>query len=186
MRSSSSGSRPNGPRSVGADSGLTPEQIVTESRRYGNHLGIEFGTAYASAAVAEDGTKPPAVEDVYSDYAPSGTPGCRAPHAWLGARGERFSTLDLFGPGFTLVTAGCDADAWSSMARETASQLCVQIDHYAIGSAGLQAEAGFAETYGLEAGGAVLVRPDGHVGWRHTGHSGCAHLSSVLKQLLGL
>jgi len=28
------------------------------------------------------------------------------------------------------------------------------------------AEGNWAELYGVEAGGAVLVRPDGHVGWR--------------------
>ena len=168
----------------GTDSGLTPEQIVRESRRYGNHLGIEFGAVYASTAVVEDGTKPPDVEDSYSDYVPSATPGCRAPHVWLGSPAENFSTLDLFGPGFTLVTTGCDADAWKSAVRKAASQLGVRIDHYAIGAAGLQGELDFPEAYGLKSGGVVLVRPDGHVAWRHSDAKSVGDLPSVLKQIL--
>jgi 2-polyprenyl-6-methoxyphenol hydroxylase-like FAD-dependent oxidoreductase len=168
----------------GADSGLTAEEIFTESRRYGNHLGIEFGAAYASPAVVEDGAKPPDVQDSYSDYVPSATPGCRAPHVWLGSPAERFSTLDLFGPGFTLITTGCDADAWKSAVRKAASQLGVRIDHYAIGAAGLQDELGFPGAYGLEDGGAVLVRPDGHVAWRHSDANSVGDLPSVLKQIL--
>lgn len=168
----------------GADSGLTPDQIVTESRRYGNHLGIEFGAAYVSKAIVDDGTKPPKVEDAYSDYVPSATPGCRAPHVWLGNPKERFSTLDLFGPGFTLITTGCDAEAWKAAAWKAASQLGVRIDYYAIGCAGLQDQARFGELYGLTDGGAVLVRPDGHVAWRHRDPTNVADLSSVLKPLL--
>ncbi|MBX9700098.1 MAG: FAD-dependent monooxygenase, partial [Acetobacteraceae bacterium] len=70
---------------AGTESGLTPEEIAMAARRYGNHLGVEFGACYEGAAVVPDGTRPPAVEDDYSDYTPSATPGCRAPHVWLGA-----------------------------------------------------------------------------------------------------
>src|SRR5262249_36655839 len=43
---------------TGAQGALTAEQVVTESRRYGNHLGVEFGTVYQSGAVIADGTQP--------------------------------------------------------------------------------------------------------------------------------
>src|SRR4029453_17196220 len=62
----------------GAEGALTAEQVVTESRRYGNHLGVEFGAVYESRAVIPDGTQPPAAADSYSDYVPSATPGARA------------------------------------------------------------------------------------------------------------
>ena len=89
----------------GTDSGLSAEEIVAESRRYGNHLGVEFGAAYTSSAVVPDGTAPPSVADSYSDYVPSATPGCRAPHLWVGRPDAHLSTLDLFGPHFTLLAA---------------------------------------------------------------------------------
>jgi hypothetical protein len=43
----------------GQESGLGPEEIVVQSRRYGNRLGVEFGAAYGSSAVVPDGTRPP-------------------------------------------------------------------------------------------------------------------------------
>jgi hypothetical protein len=148
---------------TGTKGGLTPQQVVTESRRYGNHLGVEFGTVYQSSAVIGDGTRPPAVVDGYSDYVPSATPGARAPHVWLGQRDARLSTLDLFGSGFTLLAAG---DAWCGAAAEVERELAVPITRYRIGAPGLQDDGAFLEAYGLGEYGAVLVRPDGHVGWR--------------------
>jgi 2-polyprenyl-6-methoxyphenol hydroxylase-like FAD-dependent oxidoreductase len=131
---------------------LTAEQVVTESRRYGNHLGVEFGSVYESSAVVGDGAQPPDVADSYSDYVPSATPGARAPHVWLGHPEARLSTLDLFGSGFTLLAAP--------------GELGAPIDRYLIGGPGLRDVGGFAAAYGLGQDGAVLVRPDGHVAWR--------------------
>jgi hypothetical protein len=150
---------------TGAEGPLGAEQVVAESRRYGNHLGVEFGTVYESSAVVSDGTSPPEVADSYSDYEPSATPGARAPHVWLGHRDTGLSTLDLFGSGFTLLAAP-DGDAWCAVAANVASEVGVPIDRYRIGAPGLRDAGGFAEAYGLGADGAVLVRPDGHVAWR--------------------
>ena len=111
----------NVPRSVppprrAREGALTAEQVVAESRRYGNHLGVEFGTVYQSSAVVADGTQPPDVADSYSDYVPSATPGARAPHVWLGHAEARLSTLDLFGSAFTLLAAP-GGDAWCARGR---------------------------------------------------------------------
>ena len=155
----------------GAEGVLGAEQVVTESRRYGNHHGVEFGIDYQSPAVVPDGTQPPAVADSYSDYAPSATPGARAPHVWLGRPDARLSTLDLFGTGFTLL-AGPGGDAWRAATAEAQRQVGVPIDGYRIGAPGLHDLGGFAEAYGIGAEGAVLVRPDGHVAWRSAGGPG--------------
>ena len=87
-----------------AGSDISAEEAKRESRRFGNHFGVEFGTVYRSAAIIDDGTTPPDVDDSYSDYAPCATPGCRAPHIWLGNERDPVSTLDLFGAGFTVLT----------------------------------------------------------------------------------
>lgn len=151
----------------GVDSGLSTEQVLAESRRYGNHLGIEFGATYRSPAVAEDGTSAPDVADGYSDYVPSATPGRRAPHVWLNEGDARLSTLDLFGAGFTML-GGPAAGALGDVAAEVARITGTPVAGYVIGGPGLrEAEDGsFASAYGIEADGAVLVRPDGHVAWR--------------------
>jgi 2-polyprenyl-6-methoxyphenol hydroxylase-like FAD-dependent oxidoreductase len=170
---------------AGSDSGLSTEEIVMSARRYGNHLGVEFGAAYDSSAVVGDGARPPAVSDGYSDYIQSATPGCRAPHVWLGRPDAQLSTLDLMGPAFTLLAAPKGA-AWCGLAAEAARDLDVQIDTYTIGEAGLTDLGGFARTYGLREDGAALVRPDGHVGWRSASAAvSGSELSDALRQILG-
>lgn len=169
---------------AGAESGLSTEEAVTAARRYGNHLGIELGAAYASSAVVPDGTQPPVVADPYSDYVQSATPGCRAPHVWLGGRHAALSTLDLFGPAFTLL-ATADGGGWSGAAAEVARDLGVRIDAYTIGAPGLDDRGAFAAAYGLGAEGAVLVRLDGHVGWRRaSGPVSAPELRDALRSLL--
>src|SRR5262245_43861918 len=155
----------NAAAASGTQGALSAEQVVTESRRYGNHLGVEFGIVYQSSAVVGDGTQPPPVADDYSDYVPSATPGARAPHVWLGHREARLSTLDLFGSAFTLLAAP-EGGAWSTAAAEVERELGVPIDRYRIGAPGLSDLGRFTRAYGLAEDGAVLVRPDGHVAWR--------------------
>jgi 2-polyprenyl-6-methoxyphenol hydroxylase-like FAD-dependent oxidoreductase len=174
----------NAAAATGAQGALTAEQVVTESRRYGNHLGVELGTVYRSSAVIADGTQPPDVADSYSDYVPSATPGARAPHVWLGHHEARLSTLDLFGSAFTLLAAP-GGGAWCSVAAEVERELGVPIDRYRIGGPGLRDLGGFSEAYGLGEDGAVLVRPDGHVAWRSaTGPGIGAVLRDAVQHIL--
>jgi 2-polyprenyl-6-methoxyphenol hydroxylase-like FAD-dependent oxidoreductase len=91
--------------------------------------------------------------------ASKGRPGSRAPHVWLERDGETISTLDLFGRNFVLL-AGPGGNAW----RECAN---LGVDVLQIGKDGI-ADPGNALTgaYGITPSGAVLVRPDGFIGWR--------------------
>ena len=132
-----------------------------------------------------DGTSPPAVEDGYSDYVPSATPGCRAPHVWLGSHDTALSTLDLFGAAFTLLAAPAGG-AWRSAAADASRELGVRIDGYTIGGTGLVEGGRFAPAYVLEDDGAVLVRPDGHVAWRSArGPASRDALGAALARILG-
>lgn len=70
-----------------------------------NERGLIFGARYQSPAVVPDGSKPPEVSDPVTEYVPSAHPGCRAPHIWLENKGQRISTIDLFGRGFVLMAA---------------------------------------------------------------------------------
>lgn len=168
----------------GAAGALTAEQVVTESRRYGNHLGVELGTVYRSRAVIPDGSEPPPVADAYSDYVPSATPGARAPHVWLGERDAQLSTLDLFGSALTLLAAPAGGD-WLEAAAAVAREREVPIDRYRIGAPGLQDRGAFTAAYGLAADGAVLVRPDGHVAWRSArGPADAAVVRDVVAQIV--
>lgn len=129
---------------------LSPAEAVAASRRYGNFAGMELGHVYESLAVVPDGTSPPPVDDEVIDYVPAARPGHRAPHLWIDR--ER-STIDLIGTGMTLL-CGSGGDVWLEAAL-----------HEGI-SAHVVSATDFADLYGLEADGAVMVRPDGHVAYR--------------------
>ena len=78
----------------------------------------------------------------------------RLPHAWLaGGNGQRRSTLDLLGPGLTLLT-GPTGDAWASAAATLDPPL--PLDTHAL-------DPPAAETAGIGPTGASLVRPDAQV-----------------------
>jgi putative polyketide hydroxylase len=106
-----------------------------------------IGYRYRSAAVvtAEPVADPDAVQLVEELR---GQPGTRVPHVWVR---EGVSTLDLLGPGFTVLTGDerwCAAAASASIA---AHRICSDE---------------WAATTGLAPEGALLVRPDDFVGWR--------------------
>lgn len=138
-----------------------------------NEQGLIFGASYQSGAVIADGTPPPAVSDALTQYAPSARPGSRAPHVWLERRGERISTIDLFGARFVLL-CGEAGGAWTDAAARLAGASRPELVGYRVGGGGdlKDPDGTWRDVYGLEAGGAVLVRPDGYVGWRSRGAAG--------------
>jgi putative polyketide hydroxylase len=137
------------------------------ARPAGGRQGMDLGFRYQHGAVAPDGTAPPPVEDPMADYAQNGCPGGRAPHLWVQRDGQRLSTLDTFGRGLVLL-AGSDGAAWRAAAARAAQPRRVPIEVLTVGQTGdLRAPAGrFEALYGVEPNGAVLIRPDGFVGWR--------------------
>ncbi|MBD0746717.1 FAD-dependent monooxygenase [Streptomyces sp. CBMA152] len=143
--------------------------------------------AYRSTAVIADPDTAPTHTVLTPDgYRPRCHPGQRAPHVRLtgGDTGAR-STLDLIGPGFTLLTA-TDSPTWQRQA-ETAQQMGIPLTFQAINTAGQwEAAAGQWErrvgTGGAAA--AVLVRPDGHVAWRGTDST--VDFQEILRRVLSL
>jgi 2-polyprenyl-6-methoxyphenol hydroxylase-like FAD-dependent oxidoreductase len=149
---------------------------------YLNEHGLIFGACYQSPAIVPDGTPPVVAEDPVTEYLPSARPGSRAPHVWLTRGNEKISTIELFGPHFVLL-AGPDGEAWRAAAQAigpTRPPLLV----FTVGKHGDlgEADGNWCEAYGVEAAGAVLVRPDGHVAWRS--RSGAPNAPEVLGTAL--
>ena len=145
---------------------------------------MEIGYRYDSAAViAEtDGSRPPHEHPRDS----RGRPGSRAPHVWLDRRGARVSTLDLLGRNFVLLAAPQGQD-WCTAAEQAARHLGVGLAAYRVGGDELaDASGGFPDGYGISAAGAVLVRPDGFIGWRALDATGCSAetMTRILTALL--
>jgi 2-polyprenyl-6-methoxyphenol hydroxylase-like FAD-dependent oxidoreductase len=124
---------------------------------------IEIGLVMRSDAILsedDDGALhlPPGALD--------GRPGSRAPHVVLG---DGRSTLDLFGSQFVVLRpAGEGVDDWAPPGAT--SHVIAAED--------------FAEAYGLSAGGATLVRPDGVIAWRARGRAGRDELAGALATAL--
>lgn len=112
-----------------------------------------IGYQYRSAAVISD--EPPAADTDAVSLVDElrGQPGTRVPHVWVR---EGVSTLDLLGPGFTVLTGD---ERWGA-AVDSASALGIPIIMQRIDD-----DAWVAAT-GLAPSGALLVRPDAFVAWR--------------------
>jgi 2,4-dichlorophenol 6-monooxygenase len=126
-------------------------------------LGLQLGFRYETGALVRDGSAAPIVENAVREYVPTGRPGARLPHAWTRSDGVRVSTLDLVHPDrFTLI-AGAAGERWTEAAATIASP---PLGCLAIGADVPDAGGAWARQLGIEADGALLVRPDQHVAWR--------------------
>jgi len=150
-----------GPQSDNAPAKLARPEFHSE-------LGMIFGANYTSAAVIPDGTDLPVAANPVADYLPSARPGSRAPHVWLTRDGRRMSTHDLVDFRYTLF-AGERGMEWRDASREAAALLDVPLGAMTIGRRAdvTDTEGQWTSVFGIEDDGAVLVRPDGHVAWRH-------------------
>ncbi|MBA2395933.1 MAG: FAD-dependent monooxygenase [Ktedonobacteraceae bacterium] len=146
---------------------------------------IAFGYRY-NTPIASDHPQ----DDVcYEDpHHPQGYPGSHAPHVILEHDSKQLSTLDLFGRTFVLLT-GCDGGVWQDAARCMEQALGLVVASYRIGSTGdfLDPTERFLTSYGVRPNGAVLIRPDGFIGWRaqDADQYPAQTLEKVLRLLLG-
>ena len=145
---------------------------------------VTMGYSYASPAVIEDDEVVPLTNTL--DL--SGRPGTRAPHVWLERDGVQVSTINLFDGHFVLL-ASDECAEWCEVTRAAAARLGLSLDTYRVGvvSADLvDVDGRWAVAYGVPPGGAVIVRPDGFVGWRTRSfeHLSPDKLEVVMRRLL--
>lgn len=157
----------------------TVEQVVLLSQQRQNKgsegvmvdtLAINMGYRYSAGAIVqeEDDENLPLIQNPEQW---TGQPGTRAPHIALECQGKPISTLDLFGSRFALVV-GPDGENWLAAARRTKDVLHLPLDIYQIGGDTgdlIAIGSAFSDAYGITATGAVIVRPDGFIGWRSRG-----------------
>ena len=172
-----------GPQSLRASG--TPATLARPE--FHNELGMIFGAAYESTAVIPDGTSLPVVANPVAEYLPCARPGSRAPHVWLQRDGRRVAAHDLVNMRFTLF-AGHRGGSWRDAIHAVAGLLGVPMNALTIGPGDDAADPGgqWLAAYDIEADGAVLVRPDGHVAWRSRRSiaNPRVELDSVLRAIL--
>ena len=134
-----------------------------------NAEGVELNQRYASVAIVEE---PDAAPEVFERdrelYVQATTrPGAKLPHAWLvNEEHRRVSTLDVTGNGMISLVTGLSGAAWVDAVTKLDKDFLQPV---VIGSPGAQ------DLYGnwnrvsqMPEGGALLVRPDGFIAWRHS------------------
>ncbi|RYJ03589.1 MAG: 2,4-dichlorophenol 6-monooxygenase, partial [Actinomycetales bacterium] len=151
--------------------------------------GVEMNQRYTSSAVipADDGPEVWARDSELYHQA-STRPGAKLPHVWLtDLEGRRISTLDLVGKGaFTLMT-GLSGVVWDGAAQSCGEVLGLKPRVARIGVTALDVYGTWSRvTQHMDEAGALLVRPDGQVAWRHdSAVTDVQEASTLLVQALG-
>jgi len=163
------------------------EGVKAQQAILSNH-GQQFGYLYESDAVVPDGSE--IVESSVPEYRPNTRPGARAPHSWVTLEGEVVSTIDTYNGGIVLFTGPEDV-AWSAAGVRLHQELGAPVASYALGRDLQPVDESIAvllERYGVEPTGAVLIRPDGFVGFRSAAGSAdeYASLRNALTEILAL
>jgi 2,4-dichlorophenol 6-monooxygenase len=132
---------------------------------------LELGYHYDVGALAPDSSDPPERDPMGRHYKATTRPGHRLPHAWLSSADGELSTHDLVAPGGYALLIGARGAPWASAMETVVADLGLQITVATIGEGGEHGDRDGRWAALREVGddGAVLVRPDQHVGWRATG-----------------
>ncbi|MFT4562917.1 MAG: putative polyketide hydroxylase [Gammaproteobacteria bacterium] len=139
---------------------------LRQAESYGRFAGLDIGLRYADGAFCSDGTQPTPLDQTSEVYDHSAAPGVRAPHVWFSLEGQAISSLDLFAQGFCVLT-GKAGGRWLSAALSLAEKYNIPLTAFAVNAADSPLTGpDWLAIYGIEEDGAVLVRPDGHIGFR--------------------
>jgi 2,4-dichlorophenol 6-monooxygenase len=143
------------------------EAVAVKNNEF-NAQGTELNQRYASCAVLPD---PDAGEEVWArdrglHLQATTRPGAKLPHAWLvDESGHKVSTLDVTGKGMLSLVTGVAGTAWAAAAAELDRPFLRVVTVGASGTQDLYHE--WHRSREVHEAGALLVRPDGYVAWRH-------------------
>jgi 2,4-dichlorophenol 6-monooxygenase len=153
-----------------------------------SELNVEYGYSYDSAAVVPDGSPAPDPVDDVRVYRPSTRPGAPLPHAWIDDEdGHRRALKDLVAPGRFLLIAGEDGQAWCDAAEQLAVEAELPIDAVRIGHLDgdlYDPRCAWLRHREIRADGAILVRPDRFIAWRHTTTTATDDAKAILADAL--
>ncbi|MFN7943827.1 MAG: FAD-dependent monooxygenase [Blastocatellia bacterium] len=151
-----------------------PSKHLPPAEKITGDFDVIFGYLYHSDAIIED--EGFSRDDAFENpETPSGRPGSRAAHIFLKRGDEKISTIDLFNNQWTLL-AGKDGGEWKK-----AADSINDLQSYQIGSDLQDIENRWSSAYGVDADGAILVRPDGFIAWRS--HNAVEKPGAVLREV---
>jgi Aromatic-ring hydroxylase, C-terminal/FAD binding domain len=139
---------------------------------------VELGPRYNSsqAVVYVNGARGAIYED---PFWPTAFPGSRAPHVWLPLEeGGKMSLYDVLEEGKYTLLCTRGGVTWTESAHALTGK-------YPLTMYFVDAERDFLSKYKIHESGAVIVRPDGIIGWKAQTDAEIPSLDYVLRKLLG-
>ncbi len=130
---------------------------------------LEFGYTYSSAAVLDDGTPPVVPLDAVRLYQPSTRPGHPLPHAWVERSGKRVALRSLIHDGHFALIVGEEGQEWVGAATKIAEDRHIPLRAARVGLGAVDfvdVRLAWLRQREISRTGAVLVRPDGFIGFR--------------------
>ena len=141
---------------------------ISDQTPHFDRIGLDIGYVYESGALVPDDESPRGLLTSVTQYVPSTQPGARFPHLWLDSKRRRSSHDALQGDGYTLLL-GNDGSPWKEALRGLGplrTPMKIELLAGLCGDDG--ASDALRDLSGVGPGGALLVRPDGHVAWRQS------------------
>lgn len=142
---------------------------IAAQRSHFDRIGLDLGYSYEEGAILSDGTPAPKLDDPVSTYVPSTRPGARFPHFWVDGNKRSVSSHALLhGERSTLIcgagveTIAAERDSMGAAAAE----LGVELVSLTTAVIPLAYRGAVHMRCQIEADGALLIRPDGHVAFR--------------------
>lgn len=148
-----------------AEPDSSPARVAEAVANQAEHFdmpGLQLGFCYARGALVPEPDEPEVALDPRT-FTPSGRPGSRIPHVWLGDPTSESSLLDWIPLDRFALIAGPDGQAWADAAGSLAGPPLTSL---VLGPKQLPDPARWLAQAGIGADGCLLVRPDQHVAWR--------------------
>ena len=136
-----------------------------------DRIGLDIGYVYEDGAIVPDSGNAPPVEQQVMDYEPTSRPGARFPHVELAGSGPLRSSHDLIDYAHYTLLVDEAGVPWRDALHDLGTALRSEVQPVSMEQLGADPEslARLREVCEIESGGALLIRPDGHVAWRHQG-----------------
>jgi hypothetical protein len=141
-----------------------PDVNVELGQRYNNSRGVVYVSG-AKGAIWED------------PYWPTSFPGSRAPHLWFSSTPDQKMSLYDFFERTEFVLLCCSNRGWAEEIDRECRGMPIKLVMVPQGE--------FLSKYKIKDSGAVVIRPDGVIGWKALNINYVHMLSNVMKQLLG-
>jgi 2,4-dichlorophenol 6-monooxygenase len=146
---------------------------IEEQRGHFDRIGLDIGYIYQEGALVAEESDARRFEQEVMEYEPTTRPGARFPHVPLSGSGDLRSSHELVEYSkYTLLVDEAGAP-WKVAITNLSAALRSRVQGVSMDQIGANSEslARLRSVCEIEAGGALLIRPDGHVAWRHQGAS---------------